>query len=156
MEFALYGAPKASRDPQPIKDLFGEFGMQRTILVVNANSDERLEWCRILERNRYLSTPMESLSKLPMQLLEARHDALILDLDSLPVDNRFIRNLSKENPELCIIAISSRNFHPELEEAMRAHISACLSKPINEDELLYWLKSLCGEVSRARASPREG
>jgi CheY-like chemotaxis protein len=138
---------------QAIDDLLGEYGMRKTIVVVNANPDECREWCRLLEHNRYLVAPLESLSKLPIRLSETRSDALILDLDSLPVDNRLIRTLSRENPDVCIIAVSSRNFHPELEEAMRAYISACLSKPVNEDELLYWLKSLCGGEPKPRASP---
>jgi DNA-binding NtrC family response regulator len=127
--------------------------MQKTIVVVNANPDECREWCELLGHHHYLVAPIESLSRLPMHLSEARTDALVLDLDSLRVDNRFIGNLARENPALRIIAISSRNFHPELEEAMRAHISACLSKPLNDDELIYWLKSLCGEEPRARGSP---
>jgi hypothetical protein len=51
--------------------------------------------------------------------------------------------MCNENAELCVIGVSSRRFHPELEESMRTHISACLSKPVDEGELLYWLKSIC-------------
>jgi DNA-binding NtrC family response regulator len=130
--------------------------MQKTIMVLNADPDERRELCRLLERRHYLAVALETLSELMSRLAETRCDALILDLDSLPVDNRFVRLLSRENPELCIIGISSRHFHPELEEAMRAHISACLSKPVNEDELIFWLKSLCGGDSSPRASPSAG
>jgi CheY-like chemotaxis protein len=68
---------------------------------------------------------------------------LILDLDSLPVDNRFIRDLRKQNPDVPIIALSSRTFHPELQEALSLYISACLAKPVNPDELIYWVKSIC-------------
>ena len=107
--------------------------MPKTIMVVNASSDESRELCRILECSHYLAVPLETLSELAKRLTETRSNALILDLDSLPVDNRLICKLSKEHPELCLIGISSRNFHPELEEAMRTHISACLSKPVNED-----------------------
>jgi len=35
-----------------------------------------------------------------------------------------------------------RAFHPELEEAMSNYIFACLSKPADEDELVFWIKSL--------------
>lgn len=130
--------------------------MQKTIVVLNANPDERRELCRLLECGHYLAAPMEAFSDLQRYLTETRCDALVLDLDSLPVDNRFVRTLSREHPELCIIGISSRHFHPELEEAMRTHISACLSKPVNEEELLYWLKNLCVVEPRPRASPSAG
>lgn len=128
--------------------------MKKTIAVVNANPDERGELCRLLERSHYRADPIEALSELTRRLAEVRCDALILDLDTPAVDNRFIRTLTRENPDLCIIGTSSRHFHPELEEAMRAHISACLSKPVSEEELVYWLKSLCGTEPHPRASPR--
>jgi DNA-binding response OmpR family regulator len=67
---------------------------------------------------------------------------LLLDLDHLSVDNRYIRELSRQQPKLSIIAVSSRTFHPELEEALSSHISACLVKPVDIDELLFWLRSL--------------
>lgn len=40
------------------------------------------------------------------------------------------------------IGISSRAFHPELEEVVSNHIYECISKPIDEDELVFWIKSL--------------
>jgi DNA-binding NtrC family response regulator len=128
--------------------------MTEMIVVAHANSDERRELCQVLEESHYLTTPMGSLTGLLKQLRMSSCHAVILDLDSLPVDNRFIRELCKEGPELCVIAISSRTFHPNLEEAMRSHISACLSKPVNMDELFYWLKSICGGKPSSRASPQ--
>ena len=73
---------------------------------------------------------------------------LILDLDSLPVNNRLFRELKKKNPRLHIVGLSSRPFHPELEEAMSRHISSCLTKPVDMEELLYWLKSVCQEETK--------
>jgi DNA-binding NtrC family response regulator len=130
--------------------------MTKTVAVVNANPEERRDLCRVLECGHYLTAAMGALSDLRKRLTEGRFEALILDLDSLPVDNRFIQKIRKEHPELCIIFISSRHFHPELEESMRVHISACLSKPLNEEELLYWLKNLCVAEPRPRASPSAG
>jgi DNA-binding NtrC family response regulator len=127
--------------------------MHGMIVVVDANLDERQELCRLLEQSRYQTASMQSLAELLNHLQESSCHAVILDLDSLPVDNRFIRNLCKENPYLCVIGISGRPFHPELEEAIRTHISACLSKPVNVEELIYWLKSICGGEPSSRASP---
>ena len=126
---------------------------QKIIAVVDADPAEQQELCSILERNHYRATRFETTPGLVSHIRESSCDALILDLDGTSVDNRFIRSLSRENPQLCIIGISSRTFHPELEEAMRAHISACLSKPVDEDELLFWLKSISTGEPRSRASP---
>ena len=127
--------------------------MPKIIVVVDGNLEENQELCWMLERNHYRTSSMYSLMELPEHMERRLDQAIILDLDSLPVNNRFIRNLRGENPGLCIIGISSRTFHPELEEAMRSHISACLSNPVNEDELIYRLKSTCAGEASSRASP---
>jgi DNA-binding NtrC family response regulator len=128
--------------------------MPKVVIVADARPEERQGLCQVLEQNHYQTTCKDSLAELLRHLEESSCHAVILDLDSLPVDNRFIRNLCRKNPELCVIGISSRTFHPELEEAMRTHISACLSKPVNEEELIYWLKSICAGEPGARASPQ--
>jgi DNA-binding NtrC family response regulator len=127
--------------------------MRKNIIVMDADPEEPQGLCLLLERNHYEAAHLLKLPDLIDHIRQNPCHALILDLDSLPVDNRFIRNLSRENPGLCIIGISSRTFHPELEEAMRAHISACLSKPVDEDELLFWLKSLSDGDPKPRAAP---
>jgi len=127
--------------------------MHEPIIVVHAGPDEGEKVCAILDRHDYSSIELHSLEELTLTIRNSPCHAVILDLDSLPVDNRFIRNLCKDNPGLCVIGTSSRMFHPELEDSMRAYISACLSKPVDEDELIYWLKSICGGKPRPRASP---
>ena len=127
--------------------------MQELILVVYAGADDCKTICAILDRHGYSAIELHSLEELAFEIHNSPSHAVVLDLDSLPVDNRFIRNLCKDNPRLCVIGISSRTFHPELEESMRTHISACLCKPVDGDELIYWLKSICGGNPRPRASP---
>ena len=125
--------------------------MNRSIAVVHASPEEGRALCRVLENHHYSAIPLRSLDELVKAVRENACHAVILDLDSLPVDNRFLRKMCKEDPELCVIGVSSRTFHPELEESMRAHISACLSKPVDEDELLYWLKSICAGEPRVKS-----
>lgn len=125
----------------------------KMIIIADANSEERLELWQVLERNHYHAVLTSSLHELLTHIREGSCRAVILDLDSLPVDNRFIRGLCRESPDLRVIGISRRTFHPELEEAMRTYISACLSKPVDPDELVYWLKSICGGEPGPRASP---
>jgi DNA-binding NtrC family response regulator len=128
--------------------------MPRLVIVAAGKPDEQQGLYQVLEQNHYQTTFKDSLAGLLRHIEDSSCHAVILDLDSIPVDNRFIRNLCRKNPELCVIGISSRTFHPELEEAMRTHISACLSKPVNEEELIYWLKSICAGEPGARASPQ--
>ena len=115
--------------------------MQEPIVVVDADDEQRQKLCAALERMRYQTCPLQSLANLGGEIGEGERRVLILDLDTIPVDNRFFRGLKRENPGVCIIGLSSRTFHPELEEAMSKHIHACLAKPVDEEELVFWVKS---------------
>jgi len=117
--------------------------MQERVVVVDANDEQRQELCIVLEREHFPTTPLHSLVNLETNLQEGKCRVAILDLDSLPVDNRLFRNLKRTNPGVCLIGLSSRPFHPELEEAMSKYIHACLAKPVDEEELVYWVKSVC-------------
>jgi DNA-binding response OmpR family regulator len=118
--------------------------MEEAILVVGANPDEGRELCTVLEHQHYRAAAVDSLERLQEHLKKRDCRVILLDLDSFPVDSRYIRELLRNNTEAAIIALSSRTFHPELKEAMSTQISACLNKPLDADELFYWLRSICG------------
>lgn len=129
--------------------------MHESIIVADACLDDGRKLCAILDRHHYSATSLDTLNELAETVRKGACHCVVLDLDSLSVDNRFIRKLHQDNPSLCVIGTSTRTFHPELEESMRTHISACLIKPVDEVELIYWLKCLCEETQRSRASPPE-
>jgi CheY-like chemotaxis protein len=124
-----------------------------SIVVVGGDPDENRRLCGLLEDHGYRTISLQSLDELAQRVAVGPCDAIVVDLDSLPVGNRFLRRIRKEYPDLCVIAVSGRTFHPELEEAMRTCISVCLQKPVDEDELLYWLKSIAAGTASPRASP---
>lgn len=68
--------------------------------------------------------------------------AVILNLDNIRVTNKTLRDLKRKTPLTSIIALSERQFHPELEEAFREYITVCLKQPPDSDELVYWLRSI--------------
>ena len=115
--------------------------MQDPIFVVSANDQNCLELCAALEGEDYSIRRLDSLDYLTGGIQGCDCRLAILDLDSLPVDNRLIRKLKRKNPSLRIIGFSSRTFHPELQEAMSSHIYACLGTPVDEEELVFWVKS---------------
>jgi DNA-binding response OmpR family regulator len=126
----------------------GASEMEEPIVVANANETACDELCTGLEKENFLTTAVHSLIALEGEVQEDVCRVVILDLDSLPVDNRLFRDLKRKNPRVHIVALSSRSFHPELEEAMSSHISSCLTKPVDMEELLYWLKSVCQEETK--------
>jgi len=111
--------------------------------VVESDGDLSRALCAALARHQFQAIPLNSLADFEADQQTSPFHVLILDLDGLPVSSRSLRDLKRQNPKLHVIGISSRTFHPELQEAMRNDISACLGKPIDMDELLYWLKSIC-------------
>jgi DNA-binding NtrC family response regulator len=115
--------------------------LEELIVVVDAD-EGRCEALRtLLERNSYTSIGLRSLMNLEKTVRQPACRAVILDLDSLPISNRDIRDLTKQNPGLIILVLSERTFHPELKEAMSHYIHACLTKPVDPEELFYWLKA---------------
>jgi DNA-binding NarL/FixJ family response regulator len=79
--------------------------------------------------------------------------AVILDVDSVMLSNRIIRMLKENFPALSIFCTSRRRFHPELQDALSHYISACLSKPVDPDELNFWLKSIRDDESTPGPRP---
>ena len=120
------------------------------IVVVGGDEEQSQELRSALESEHCRISSVHSLDSLERNLEEGDRHVVVLDLDTLAVDNRYIRNLRKANPEICIIGLSSRSFHPELKEAMSTHIYACLSKPVDTEELIYWVRSICEDWADPR------
>ena len=116
--------------------------MEGPIIVVDADEKETDALRAVLEGDNYPAIALTALGDLEGKIQETASSVVILDLDTLPVDNRFIRDLKRQKDNVYIIGLSSRPFHPELQEAVSTHIYACLGKPVDTDELLYWLKSI--------------
>ncbi|MEJ2232096.1 MAG: hypothetical protein P8X46_13060 [Nitrospirales bacterium] len=122
--------------------------MKEPVVVVNADVKQCQELCAVLETEHFRTTALYSLGALEGEVKEGNCRVLNLDLDSLPVDNLLFRSLKRKNPGVHIVGLSNRPFHPELEEAMRRHISSCLTKPVDMEELLYWLRNVCHEEKK--------
>jgi DNA-binding NtrC family response regulator len=89
-----------------------------------------------------------TLAELQTLIIRTGCRVVILDLDVVQIPNRFFRSLKKGNPGMTILVTSSRPFHPHLKESMTHHICACFRKPIEHEEIEYWLKAV---VSRSPA-----
>ena len=85
---------------------------------------------------------MYTWGDLEPYLHESDCRAIILNLDNIRATNKTLRDLKRKKPLASIIALSERQFHPELEEAFREYISVCLKQPPDSDELVYWLRSI--------------
>lgn len=128
--------------------------MEKGVVVLDSNEEQCKELCAILEERHYRATPMYSLRNLERYIQEGACRAVILDLDSVSVDNVVLRELKRKSPGVKIVGLSTRQFHPELKEAMSRHIYACLGKPVDPDELVYWLKTIYENDANPRRLPQ--
>lgn len=68
---------------------------------------------------------------------------MIIDLDGTSLNSKWFRKIKKEKPELSILTISNQSFHPSLGEAITQSITACLTRPLDEEELIFCIDNLC-------------
>jgi DNA-binding NtrC family response regulator len=116
--------------------------VQKTILFMNADPEESAGISFLLKEADFSTQSVISPSELQKKLKEAVFLAVIIDLDSVAIDNRSIRDLALQFPNIPFLCISRERLHPELEDSIRDHIYACLAKPIDPDELSYWLNCI--------------
>ena len=119
--------------------------MQKGVVVLDENKESGEELSTILESRQYPVAVIQSFSRLKDLILSGNCIEVIIDIDSVPVDNRMIRNLAITYPGVRFLCTSEDRFHPDLRDAICYHIYACLNKPVDPDELLYWIKSIFEE-----------
>lgn len=127
--------------------------MKIDIVVVDADQDQCHRFCALLEKRQYSTISMHSIQNLESHLEEKKSLAVILDIDTIPVDNRTVRKLTLKFPGIYFFCLSKKPFHPELKDAICYHIYACLNKPVDEDELFYFLRDIHENEPGTQASP---
>lgn len=116
--------------------------MKDLIALMDREGTDWLEVEPMLEALNYRIHLVQTLEEVRTLTERTCCRVVILDLDLVNIPNRFFRSLKKGRPDLSILATSSRPFHPELKDAMTHHICACFRKPIDIEEIQFWLKSM--------------
>jgi hypothetical protein len=112
------------------------------VLVVAGDRGPGHEVCSLLHELDYRATLISSLKDLEQELKKDPEVAVILDLDTVPVNTQFLRGLRKRHRLLDILGTSELSYHPGLEEVIGSHLLACLVRPLDVEELCFWLKSI--------------
>lgn len=107
----------------------------------------------IMAEENYANEILSSIEKLQSKLEASEGVAAFIDIDSVPVDNRCIRQLTLKHPSVYFFCMSRDKFHPKLKEAICYHIYACMRKPIDPDELIYWLHCIDSSKNESRSRP---
>ena len=117
------------------------------VVVIDADRQDGRQLCDLLQDLNYSVSLIHSLKDLEQELHKDPEVAVILDLDTVPVNNQFFRGLRKIHPQLHMLGVSKLSYHPGLEEVIGSHLFACLVKPLDVEELSFWLKSITENLS---------
>ena len=128
--------------------------MKKRIVVLDTDEQHSKVLCTMLEAKQYHAVPMRSLDSIQRYIQKSNCLAVILDVDNESVDNRSIRQLTVDNPEVYFFAMSQHSYNPDFKESMSYHICACLNKPVDQDEMLYWLR--CIEKNDEKSQDDQG
>lgn len=120
--------------------------MDRIVILISRKNNALEEIQQQLSKNNYTYHCLESIDQIEAALSHISSNCIIFDLDSIDVDNRTIRTLTLDYPDVYFLCMSKDRFHPELKDAICYHIYACLTKPLDYDELLYWLRCIESEL----------
>jgi DNA-binding NtrC family response regulator len=115
---------------------------KKTILVLDANKKQCRQLCKLITNNQYKAIPLYLFHDLEKTIEKSGCLAIFWDIDTVPVENRIIRDLTIKFPGVYFFGLSRHQFHPELQDAICYHIYACINRPIDADELFYWLRSI--------------
>ncbi|UCD90525.1 MAG: response regulator [Desulfobacterales bacterium] len=115
---------------------------EKKVIILDTDEQHCKALCTLLEAKRYQVVLMRSLDSIQEYIQKRTCLAVILDVDSASVDNRGLRQITVDNPEVYFFAMSRHSYNPEFKESICYHIYACLNKPIDQDEMFYWLKCI--------------
>ncbi|OGP62771.1 MAG: hypothetical protein A2V65_10330 [Deltaproteobacteria bacterium RBG_13_49_15] len=85
---------------------------------------------------------LTTLPDLKKELVISTYSLVFLDIDAISVGNREIKELKTSFPETFFFCMSKDPFHPEIKEAISNYIFACMAKPLDLDELTFWIESI--------------
>lgn len=121
------------------------------VLVVSGSRQDGKQFCGLLGNLNYAARLLLSLEELYASLQEGANVAVILDLDTVPANKQLFRTIRKTHPRLHILGVSSLAYHPGMEEVI-ASLYACLVKPLDMEELCYWLKTITENLAETEPS----
>lgn len=126
---------------------------EQHILIVNSDREESALLAEMIHSAGCRIHLCHSMADMMATLAGSPFMAVVLDIDSLDMDNRAIRNLTLAYPDTCFLCTSRERFHPELKEALCYHIFACINKPVDPDELVYWIRCIRDDQTDSRDPP---
>ena len=116
--------------------------MEKLVTIVDADQKQCSDLCLQLAERQFHGAPIHSLPELKVHLQSSNCKIVIIDIDTVRIDNYSIKELTTKNPGAYFFCLSKDHFHPELKDVIGRHIYACISKPVDPEELFFWLEAV--------------
>ena len=116
--------------------------MEKLVTILDADQKQCSDLCFQLAERQFQGAPVHSLPALKRHLQNSNCKTVIIDIDTVSIDNYSIKDLTVKNPEVYFFCLSKDHFHPELKDVIGRHIYACISKPVDLEELFFWLEAV--------------
>ncbi|MBC8394059.1 MAG: hypothetical protein H8E17_16015 [Deltaproteobacteria bacterium] len=116
--------------------------MAKGIVLLDADYQKNNQLGDFLKKQQYRLVVKKTMAELNYYLKNYKGPVILINSDTVAVTNRSLKELKNSYPEQNILIMSQRPFHPELKEAIGSYVYACLSIPVEPDELDYLLKSI--------------
>ncbi|NOY69047.1 MAG: hypothetical protein GXP53_06080 [Deltaproteobacteria bacterium] len=117
--------------------------MENGIAIVSSDQTDCDNLADMLKSEPLKTVQANSIKRLEEFLDSDLFIAALIDIDLISVTNPMVRELTLKYPGVAFLCMSSRAFHPELKDAICYHIYACFQKPVDKDEFLYLVRSIC-------------
>ncbi len=115
--------------------------MSVNILIIGSGDMNDRGYMTLLTRPPFNVDVFDSVDQLPTGFDIRLYRAIFIDLDRKIPPKTTLATWRKQNGTLKILGLSSKSFHPDLSEIIGQHLFACLKKPVDEEELIFLLKS---------------
>ncbi|MBC8439414.1 MAG: hypothetical protein H8D87_06995 [Deltaproteobacteria bacterium] len=112
------------------------------IVIVGKDDYGYQSLTQLLQEEAYNGIIVKSIPALEVYLSENECMAVLIDIDTVPVENRTVRELTIKYPQSPLLCMSDTKYHPDLKETICYHVYACINKSIDPDELFYLLRSI--------------
>ena len=117
--------------------------MENKFFIITKNAKFGNSLMGQLPKGLYRATVIASLKAMTEELQASSTCIAAMDIDTIEPDIQRIRALKRNHANLVLLAFSDRKFHPEHKEVLSNHFFACLTKPVDMDEMLYLIKDVC-------------
>ncbi len=85
-----------------------------SIVIVGKEKLECQNIVKLINEKKYSGITLKSISALEKTLSQEECMAVLIDIDTVPVENRELRELTLKYPESSFLCMSNEKYHPEL------------------------------------------